>query len=55
MNIHDLTETAYKNGYEKGKTDGAREIFEALEEYILLEWNEVAYAELKKKYKNDRS
>lgn len=26
------------------------EIFEEIEEYILLEWNEEAYAELKKKY-----
>lgn len=27
MDIHTATETAYKNGYEKGKADAAREIF----------------------------
>ena len=27
MKEHDATEIAFKNGYEKGKADGAREIF----------------------------
>ena len=26
MNIHDATEVAYKNGYEKGKTDAVRKM-----------------------------
>ena len=26
MNIHDATEEAYKNGYEKGKADAVREM-----------------------------
>ena len=36
-------------GYRKAD-EVAREIFEEIEEYILLEWNEEAYAKLKKKY-----
>jgi hypothetical protein len=30
MNKHDATESAYNNGYEKGKADSAREIFEEI-------------------------
>ena len=26
MNVHDATEIAYKNGYEKGKTDAVRKM-----------------------------
>lgn len=48
MNIHYLTETTYNNGYEKGKTDGAREIFEVLKEHINLEIEVVE--ELEKKH-----
>ena len=54
MNIHDLTETAYKNGYEKGKADGALEAFEWLEEKGFLNIEVWAIQdikdELKKKY-----
>lgn len=34
MNIHDATETAYKNGYKQGKVDGAREIIKSADEII---------------------
>ena len=30
MNVHNATEVAYRNGYEKGKTDAAREIIEEI-------------------------
>ena len=32
MDKYTATETAYKNGYEQGRTDAAREIFEEIEE-----------------------
>ena len=35
MNIHDATEIAYKNGYDKGKEDGAKEIFREIEKLML--------------------
>lgn len=56
---HDATEVAYKNGYEKGKADAAKEIFAEIEDYMLgiqvngfpaLVINPDAFAELKKKY-----
>lgn len=60
MKEHDVTEQAFKNGYEKGKQEVAREIFEELGEVFLtipLKDGEKAtlvdfkrYAELKKKY-----
>lgn len=34
MKEHDAVETAFKNGYEKGKTETAREIFEEIEKEI---------------------
>ena len=34
MNIHDATEIAYRNGYEQGKADVAREIFEEIDTMI---------------------
>ena len=58
MKEHDAVETAFKNGYEKGKTETAREIFEEFKEYIsphklgafnCIYINDVIY-ELKKKY-----
>lgn len=42
MNIHDATETAYRNGYVKGKEDAATEIFEKLYE-ILRQHTEGGY------------
>ena len=33
MKIHEATEQAYKNGYEKGKVDGVKEFVEMLKEY----------------------
>ena len=59
MYIHDATEEAYKNGYEKGKKEVAREIFEELgkimERYLdspLCNYHKIRidFAELKKKY-----
>ena len=35
MYIHDATEIAYKNGYEKGKSDSAEEIFRDIEKLML--------------------
>lgn len=35
MYIHDATEIAYKNGYEKGKSDSAEEIFRDVERLML--------------------
>lgn len=34
MKIHDATETAYRNGYEKAKQEVAKEIFEEIEKVI---------------------
>ena len=34
MNEHRATEIAYKNGYEKGRLDAAREIFRDIEEAV---------------------
>lgn len=34
MNIHDATELAYKNGYEKGLADGKREVIKELADEI---------------------
>jgi hypothetical protein len=59
MKEYEATEIAYKNGYEKGKADGAREIFEEIEKFqrspipeskpvYILRGEEIA--ELKKKY-----
>ena len=33
MKEHDAVETAFKNGYEKGKTETAREIFAEIERF----------------------
>ena len=66
MDIHDLTEIAYNNGYEKGKADSAREIFEEIEKYVevalmnghietpILCIGHGTFAELKKKYKGGK-
>ena len=35
MYIHDATEIAYKNGYEKGKSDSVEEIFRDIEKLML--------------------
>lgn len=45
MNIHDATEVAYRNGYEKGKADGrlARGKAVAIEIYVAL-YNEIIAA-----------
>jgi hypothetical protein len=55
MDIHDVTEISFLNGYEKGRKDAAREIFEEIEKiskapygYLCLSNDE--FAELKKKY-----
>ena len=56
MNIHDATEVAYRNGYERGATDTAKKIFADLETY--MDWFEGSdviltreeFAELRKKY-----
>jgi hypothetical protein len=59
MNIHDATEIAYKNGYEKGKSNSAEEIFRDIERLMLpraldnrkvLVIDEVDFEHLKKKY-----
>lgn len=59
MNIHDATEIAYKNGYEKGKSDSVREIFGDIERLMLpraldnrkvLVIDEADFEHLKKKY-----
>ena len=62
MYIHDATEEAYKNGYEKGKADGknevAMEIFEWFEKNAVnlnfltgnMELSSKNYLEFKKKY-----
>ena len=42
-------EALYNAGYRKA-SEVAEEIFAEIEEHIMLEFNEVAYAELKKKY-----
>ena len=34
MNEYDATELAFKNGYEKGKAEGAKEIFKELDEAL---------------------
>jgi flagellar biosynthesis/type III secretory pathway protein FliH len=40
MNIHDATETAYQNGYQKGRADAAKEIFEEIKRSLNdLEYN----------------
>lgn len=64
MNIYDATEIAYRNGYEQGKADATREIFEEIENaheecihidpstnigYLLQTKFEHKLAELKKK------
>ena len=64
MNIHEATETAYRNGYAKGKEDAAREIFEEIEKYMMdfvdvthtayKEIGAVTFAELKKKYTGEK-
>lgn len=35
MNIHDATEKAYRNGYEKAKAEVAREIFEEIYDRLM--------------------
>ena len=50
MNIHDATEIAYKNGYERGKTDTAREIIGILKSAGIYEWRYPVIAELKNEY-----
>lgn len=56
MKDHDITEQAFKNGYEKGKQEVAREIFDAIDDLI---WDYDTHpcrelrdeiAELEKKY-----
>ena len=60
MNPHDATEIAYKNGYEKGKSDGTAEILAEIERLMLprtLDNRKVVVIDegdltaLKKKYK----
>ena len=60
MKDYDATEQAFKNGYEKGKQEVAREIFEEFDKLIItleigdnekasvLDYNK--YTELEKKY-----
>lgn len=60
MNEYDACEAAYKNGYEKGKREVAREIFEEIEKCMAHDYIstigvyngalELRIAELKKKY-----
>ena len=53
MNIHDATETAYRNGYEKAKQEVAKEIFEEIERETKnhgISYTQRKIAELKKKY-----
>lgn len=52
MKEHDATEIALKNGYEKGKADGAREIFEEIEDVLnnIGYFDEIDFKALKKKY-----
>ena len=61
MNNHTATEIAYKNGYEKGQLDTAKEICEAVDNMFELvtamtgmEFTYMGkYAELKKKYSGE--
>ena len=53
MDVNEATEIAYKNGYEKGKADAAREIFAEIESEIKnhgICYARRKIAELKKKY-----
>ena len=56
MYIHDATEMAYKNGYENGKAEVAREIFEEIENlktvgmYGFQFYHKRDIADIKKKY-----
>ena len=58
MNIHDATETAYRNGYEKAKAEVAREIILEIDTLICCHANGdiddkrlyILFDELKKKY-----
>ena len=59
MYIHDATEIAYKNGYDKGKSDSAEEIFRDIERLMLpraldnrkvLVIDEADFEQLKKKH-----
>lgn len=43
MKVHDMTEQAFKNGYEKGKQEVAREIFEVIND-IVESWKVVEYS-----------
>ena len=66
MNEYDATEIAYKNGYEKGKQEVAREIFEEIANMMVLQhgFNEKQIfahidfellKELKKKYTEEKA
>lgn len=58
MNPHDATEIAYKNGYEQGKADAAREIFEEIEQETKnhgICYTQRKIAELKKKHTEGRN
>ena len=58
MKQHEATEIAFKNGYDRGRSDGVREIIEDVESLINLLCMMTGlnirvfgkYAELKKKY-----
>ena len=58
MDKYTATEIAYKNGYEKGKAEVAREIFEEIDDLMIDHargdiddhWLFVRVEELKKKY-----
>jgi hypothetical protein len=48
MNEHDATELAFKNGYEKGKQEVAREIFEEIERSTIdIKFEQVAFSAIR--------
>lgn len=50
MDVKDIAEQSYKNGYEDGKKETAREVYELSEKYGsgVVFWNKIR--ELAKKY-----
>ena len=44
MNIHDATEQAYQNGYQKGNADAAREIFNEIDKITYKHLNDKEYS-----------
>lgn len=55
MNEHDATELAFKNGYEKGKQEVAREIERIFDGKKYVPYPLYEIVELKKKYTEEKT